>query len=384
MLYQLILSDAIRGLKTQPLRSLISILSMSFAVTAMILLVNLKQSAHEKINETLQTIGPNTLSAWVSQSSTLVRPITRSNIKTLQKMNHSMKIFPYLYSTIHMQTRDHEDVALPMVALDETLLSYLKLTVTQESALIQENHPYDVLVGSALAQRLNVSVRETIWVNTKGYRVSKILAPTQTNPLLDFDLNQSMFVFLTMDDYEFKPLEHFLIFYPDDMALQSAKKLFEDLIHAFYGKYTIYFRDSSLFTYEIKKTIDSIQTFLFWGAMLALVMSVAGIFSQQWLAFLERRGECGMRLSLGATKIELFNLFLAESFLIGCLGSSLGFCMGLLGLRFMLSALEWPWAFYTHISLLVSLGCVLVAMISGTIPALVAAGSRPTKLLSYQ
>lgn len=65
--------------------------------------------------------------------------------------------------------------------------------------------------------------------------------------------------------------------------------------------------------------------------IVALVVSAIGMFNTMTIALLERTQEIGIMKALGATSVDIWNMFLAESVIIGFLGGLGGIIIGMLG-----------------------------------------------------
>ncbi len=65
--------------------------------------------------------------------------------------------------------------------------------------------------------------------------------------------------------------------------------------------------------------------------IVALIVSAIGMFNTMTIALLERTQEIGIMKALGATSLDIWNMFLAESVIIGFLGGVGGILIGMVG-----------------------------------------------------
>lgn len=65
--------------------------------------------------------------------------------------------------------------------------------------------------------------------------------------------------------------------------------------------------------------------------IVALIVSAIGMFNTMTIALLERTQEIGIMKALGATSLDIWNMFLAESVIIGFLGGLGGIIIGMIG-----------------------------------------------------
>lgn len=86
---------------------------------------------------------------------------------------------------------------------------------------------------------------------------------------------------------------------------------------------------------EMNKIFQVIQFILSLFGAVALIVSAIGMFNTMTIALLERIQEIGIMKSLGASKSDIWKLFLVESVIIGFLGGVSGIIIGILGGKFL-------------------------------------------------
>lgn len=84
---------------------------------------------------------------------------------------------------------------------------------------------------------------------------------------------------------------------------------------------------------QASKIFSIVQIVLALFGVIALVVSAIGMFNTMTIALLERTQEIGIMKSLGATRRDIWQMFLVESILMGFLGGLGGLGVGLLGGR---------------------------------------------------
>jgi putative ABC transport system permease protein len=82
---------------------------------------------------------------------------------------------------------------------------------------------------------------------------------------------------------------------------------------------------------QANQVFNIVQIVLASFGVVALIVSAIGMFNTMTIALLERTQEIGIMKALGATSVDVWNLFLAESVIIGFLGGLGGILIGLLG-----------------------------------------------------
>lgn len=82
---------------------------------------------------------------------------------------------------------------------------------------------------------------------------------------------------------------------------------------------------------DTDRIFQAIQVILSIFGAVALLVSAIGMFNTMTIALLERTQEIGIMKSLGASRQDIWKLFLAESVIIGFLGGAAGILLGYLG-----------------------------------------------------
>lgn len=82
---------------------------------------------------------------------------------------------------------------------------------------------------------------------------------------------------------------------------------------------------------DTDRIFQAIQIILSVFGAVALIVSAIGMFNTMTIALLERTQEIGIMKSLGASRQDIWKLFLAESVIIGFLGGTVGILLGFFG-----------------------------------------------------
>ena len=135
---------------------------------------------------------------------------------------------------------------------------------------------------------------------------------------------------------------------------------------------------------EINKITDPIKIIALAISLIALIAAGVGIMNIMLVSVTERTREIGIRKALGAKKIWILVQFLFEAIILCMLGGFIGILIGVGvgnlvgGLINAQSAIPWGWVF---IGLTI---CVAVGVIFGTYPAYKASNLDPIEALRYE
>jgi putative ABC transport system permease protein len=81
---------------------------------------------------------------------------------------------------------------------------------------------------------------------------------------------------------------------------------------------------------QANQVFEIVQIVLASFGIVALIVSAIGMFNTMTIALLERTQEIGIMKALGATNVDIWNMFLAESVIIGFFGGLGGILIGVL------------------------------------------------------
>jgi putative ABC transport system permease protein len=139
---------------------------------------------------------------------------------------------------------------------------------------------------------------------------------------------------------------------------------------------------------EIAKMITSTTQLL--TALLSAVAAVSllvggiGIMNIMLVSVTERTREIGIRLAIGALESEVLMQFLVEAVVLSSFGGLIGIVLALAGSVWLSSVLHVPFVFNTSIVVIAFLFSAAVGVIFGYFPALKAARLDPIEALRYE
>ncbi len=137
---------------------------------------------------------------------------------------------------------------------------------------------------------------------------------------------------------------------------------------------------------NMSKIIQSTKVFILTIVLVAIITATMGILNTILMAIFERTREIGMMKAIGASRFDIFKLTWAETIILGITGGLCGISVALIMSRIIGSFLTavLPYApkgtlvgFSPNIALLTLLFSILMGLLSGLYPSLVASSVKP-------
>lgn len=274
---------------------------------------------------------------------------------------------------------------LDLVLTHQALLRKFKISMDQGRTL----HPLDsgqkiLLMGQGLAQILRAKGFEptTQKINLSGryFDVVGVLPSLETNPLLDFDFNQSLIVDYSLARYlETGSFQTFFI--QADLPMDEAQALLKQTLKEKYALSNVIIKDATVYMRVIYDQIYLTLNIIKGVAGLNIFLGLVGLINILCLLLEERRQEFGIRMSVGASNFQLVCMLVKESIALCLIGAVAGIAIGMpasyiivdkLNIGFSLSGLD-------------LLGLILLATLIGAcvglIPSLVFMRKNPIEFL---
>ncbi len=405
------LKIAFNSIKTQLLRTILTVLIIAIGITALVGILSAVSALENTISSDFSSMGSNTFNIQRYEFNTQrqsgretqkINPvISYRNVKEFEE-NYK---FPYTKTSISfVGTRTAEvkyenkktDPEVTILGVNENFIQNSGLEVSEG----RELNYFDVLnsstvcvIGSDLAKSILSDVNpigQTISIRGAKFKVIGVLKSKGAT----FGNNQDLRVLL--------PLQKARTIFtnPDINYSLSIKTDKKDMLEGAQDEAILTFRnirglnpvEENNFGLErsddLINRIGSITQYLYLAAWIISIITITGssiaLMNILFVSVTERTREIGVRKALGAKKKTIAAQFFMEAIIIGQLGGILGIILGtLIGYvvaKFADFQFSTPWlAMFSAFSI-----AFIVAVIAGLLPAVKAAKLDPIESLRYE
>jgi putative ABC transport system permease protein len=379
------------GLRTRPLRVVLSALGIAIGIAAMISVVGIATSSREDLNRQLAKLGTNLLR--VGPGQTLFGGDTHlpdqciemiSRIGPVLSVSGTGSVDAHVYRNDKIPTG--QSGGLAVIAAKTDLLGTVGGAIASGSWLNQATSAYPaVVLGATAAQRLGLGalsssrqVTPQVWIGNHWFTVVGILKSVPLAPELDRSVLVGWTVAKSVLGFDGYPTVVYTRTQPDSVTdVEGVLGATANPEHPNEVKVS---RPSDALTAQ--KAADSTLNGMLLGlGAVALLVGGVGVANTMVISVLERRSEIGLRRSLGATRGQIRLQFLVESLLLAALGGVAGVLIGIAVTTIYAGYQHWPavvpaWASGGGVG-----ATVVIGALAGLYPAWRAARLSPTEAL---
>ena len=246
---------------------------------------------------------------------------------------------------------------------------------------LPDRHRQGAIVGTGVADDLDVAAGDTIEIAGSRVRIVAVLAETQTfSPVAPDDA-----VFLPESAFSADGYSQALVISESGTEARAAADDIREQVNAREDRVDLF--ELAAIVDEINDFFDLLGTFLLGLGAISLVVAGVSILNVMLMSTVERRQEIGVMRAVGVTRRDVMRVLLAEAGLIGAAGAAVGTLLTVLlvvGLVLSTPAVDTALVldptngYYLLLALGFGIG---VGVVSGAYPAWKAANERPVEAL---
>jgi putative ABC transport system permease protein len=376
------------GLRTRRTRVLLSALGIAIGIAAMVAVVGLSSSSQGELNRELASLGTNLLTvgpgntlagATAALPTESVAMISRIGPVTTVAATGSLTASVYRNDRIPSE----QSGALSVQAAYRGLPATVGATMADGVWLNAATARYPtVVLGSTAARQLGLgSVKDApqVWLGGRWFTVIGILDPVPLAPELDTAALVGWTAAERYLDFDGHPTTVYSR--SADSGVRAVQAVLAATANPQNPNEVKVSRPSDALTAKLASTHAFTALLLGLGAI-ALLVGGVGVANTMVISVLERRGEIGLRRSLGATRGQIRLQFLSESLLLSLLGGVAGVVIGIAVTAGYARTQSWRPVVPAWASAGGLLATLLIGGVAGLYPAIRAARLAPTEALA--
>jgi putative ABC transport system permease protein len=389
---RLSLSDTLRvgsvGLRTRPLRAILSGLGIAVGIAAMLAVIGISTSSREDLDQQLALLGTNLLTVAPGETPTgepaqLPAEATGmiARIEAITSVTATGRVEDAkVYRNDRVPVLESGGIAVLATRTDlpGTVGAQLAAGVFVNQATAA--YPA-VVLGSAAARWLGVGEAappQQLWLGSRWFTVVGILRPVPLAPELDTAALVGWPVAQAELGFDGYPTTIYTR--SEESAVERVQRRLAAAANPEHPGQVRVSRPSTALA--AKRATDTTLNALLLGlGAVALLVGGIGVANTMVISVIERRAEIGLRRALGATRGHIRLQFLTESLLLSALGGAGGALLGVAVTTAHSTARGWPTALPLWATVGGAGATVLVGGIAGLYPAMRAARLTPSEAL---
>lgn len=383
---------------TQRQRAVLALLGVAIGVASVVTLVALGKGLERQAQNEFKAMGTQVMDvqlmdrelSFIKSRPSPTRP--RSKPLTPGELLAALSAMPeveLVSAEVSLSCSGVADQYQQVSAVQPEMAAVLNLKLSSGRFIhALDAHEMWVVLGAQAAQKLAaqkqmVKPGETLILCGRPMRLAGVLAPDSlSGEVASMWLDDGMLVSIRAGqriDSQAKT-NHFVLRAKPDVAPAEFAPRLEAKLSELTGQSARV--STAMQALELRrKQSESTTRFLVALSSLSLLVGSLGILNVMLMTVLERRGEIGLRMAIGADDLDIGLQFLAESALLGLAGGAVGVALGLVAAWVVSMAANLPFVVSVN-SLVLAFGISsLVGMVSGLYPALKAARLYPVEAL---
>jgi putative ABC transport system permease protein len=395
--------------RTNPLRTLLTLLGIVFGVGSVVAMVSVGEGAQQEIIRTIEAMGATTthVKAKPVESANLEEVVLDSAGLSRADVRAIRAVLPWIKSAAWRARHPLKVTDLPIaphdvnvLAVSADLFKVHNLKVALGRSLLPSDHAgalRTAVIGGRLARELfpDGAIGQQIRLDYAFFEVVGVLSEqSSVGEEMPFDpqiYDRAVMVPFETALLELKPADAYgeldmvsLEVESTEETLRLKRSLFP-LLRKLHGGVTDFEIISPEEILQQRKAAQSLLNLVLISiAAISLIVGGIGIMNIMLANIMERISEIGLRRAVGARRRDIRNQFLLEAVLICVVGGVLGLILGMVVGFAVAWMVEIPFAFAWE-SMVLSFGIsLLIGAVFGLVPAMRAANIDPIDALRGQ
>ncbi len=380
-----IIKVALQNIRSNTLRSILTMLGLMIGIASVIILVGIGNGASQSVASQVQSLGTDILTVSIQAEDT---SLSYEQVEALKQLANVKAVAPYktVTGTISKDTKTSSKSS--MIATNAHYLEVTNLTITEGrtiSTIDIENKSKVCIIGYDLASTLfgmTNPVGEKLKIDGDTYTVIGLLKEEGSS--MGTDIDNLLIIPLTTASFlgTDTSITQMYVKVEEEAKIENTIALIENKIRSDLqissDDYRVSSQESML---ETMQEVNNTLSLLLGGiASISLVVGGIGVMNVMLVSVTERTKEIGIRKALGAKRKDILIQFLMESLVLCLLGGSMGVGIGI-GIGVFIQHLGYAFTIQTTVVLLAFGTSAVIGIIFGIFPAYRASNLNPIEAL---
>lgn len=379
---------AIKNIKSNKLRSALTMVGIIIGISSVIVLVGMGSGSTKQITSQVQSLGTNLIVANTSSNGT--KQFTLDNVKYIEQIQGIDKVAPVISTSTTVKV-DKTSQDTSVTGTTSNFLDIRNMTIEEGRFIADLDVDYRnkvAVLGSDIAQQLygfTDPVGKDIDIKGNTYQVVGVLKSQGSSMGSNTD---DMIIIPSTTAISLAGTRNVQTIY-----IKSSDEKNVDLVTNEVNSYlTSFFKStdnnnrvmSQKQLLDTMSSISSTMTYLLGGiAAISLIVGGIGVMNVMLVSVSERTKEIGIRKALGGTRKDILVQFLIEALVLSSLGGISGVVFGL-GIGWAVAALGMSMTFSIPIVIVAFSFSLAVGIIFGIFPAYKASNLKPIDALRFE
>ncbi|MEU8241074.1 ABC transporter permease [Actinoplanes missouriensis] len=381
-----LLALGVVGLRTRPLRALLSGLGIAIGIATMIVVTGIPASSQAALVRELTALGTDTLQAMPLPDQQPPARLPESAVAMAKRIGpvRAASAVGNTHAAVRRSDRAEptSGTGMTVLAARLDLLPVINATIASGRWLTTASAEFPaVVLGSVAATRLGVTTvtaAPQVMIGDRWFTVVGILATTPLSPDIDRSVLVGWESARTELGFDGRPTVVYLR--AAENHLETVRSVLAESINPERPGQVMVTRPSDALA--AKRATESSFSVLFLAlAGVALIIGGIGVANTMVVSVLERRSEIGLRRALGATRGHIRGQFLTESMVLSTAGGVAGTALGLMATLAYAHWQAWPIVVPVRSAALGVGGAVVIGVLAGVYPSVRAARLPPAQAL---
>ncbi|MFZ5647971.1 MAG: ABC transporter permease [Bacillota bacterium] len=397
-------SIALNGLRTNKLRSLLTVLGIVIGVAAVIVMISVGQGARARITSQIESMGANLLMIFPDYNRGAVRgaggnvnTLTREDADAIAGIPYVERVAPELSANATIRFESQTWTAPVTGTTPE--IQHIKNWYPEKGSFFSDREINEIalvaVIGKTVADNLfppgTDPVGRAIGINNLSFTVAGVLSEKGAS-MGGQEQDNAVYIPISTAQVRMLGVNNVRLINvqarnPESMAF--IQDVITNLLRERHrippdGNNDFTVRNLAAVLATAEDTTRIMTLLLASVAGVSLLVGGIGIMNIMLVSVTERTREIGIRMAVGATEKAILTQFLVEAVTLCLLGGVIGIVVGILGSRLVSVIAGWP-TVVSFFSVLLAAGfSAAIGIFFGYYPARKAAGLNPIDALRFE